>query len=613
MMYWGTGTVGLAATHRPLVPFIKSLSRVGRVAAQRMYNCSADSWVTHGNTDHTLDGSLRAESYWVFCATCGVWAALQLFENLLYSRLDSTRAADIADTLSVLRGAVRFLQEYTFVDPSSGIRHTGPGTSPENSYLVFRNVTSVGNKTFPAFSWTQHLAFSPAFDLSLIRQLANAFPLLTQWADDVLDQSDYPSTMRDADKLMALDIVKIGLDLPFRAQPAIGDNGVVLEYPTPLGSCGRHVQVSQSILTKRGRASAPVCFPDNANSTAPLMVEESPDTGHRHFSGMHWLYPNTFMPLGKGEELFDAALKTLDLKRKAGGGHTGWSAGWMAALSARLRDGQGAWNSIGRLIEHYTARNGLKLHPPLAGLPKSKYSLGNFASTPPEKDCGTCFHEKDMSARGSAFPPTLARGLETSRADKFQLDAHAGLIAAFSELMLMSHIPGTMFILPGFSSLPLSADGGVVRGLRGRGDVAISAVWTGKASALSIVGVEMRFASRHPWLYGSTWKESDGYYTYHGVDEGADLTRTRLALLRVYVPVRDDNNEPMKMDELTCAKQLDEATFISSLDADRPTLPSRLTSGMAAVYLSINSFPCVVRVCPRHAFESGGHHGCRVL
>ena len=136
---------------------------------------------------------------------------------------------------------------------------------------------------------------------------------------------------------------------------------------------------------------------------------------------------------------------------------------------------------------------------------------------------------------------------------------------------------------------------------------------TGKASALSIVGVEMRFASRHPWLYGSTWKESDGYYTYHGVDEGADLTRTRPALLRVYVPVRDDNNEPMKMDELTCAKQLDEATFISSLDADRPTLPSRLTSGMAAVYLSINSFPCVVRVCPRHAFKSGGDHGCRVL
>jgi len=299
MMYWGTGTVGLAATHRPLVPFVKSLSRVGRVAAQRMYNCSADSWVAHGNTDHTLDGSLRAESYWVFCATCGVWAALQLFENLLYSRLDSTRAADIVDTLSVLRGAVRFFQEYTFVDPSSGIRHTGPGTSPENSYLVFRNVTSVGNETFPAFSWTQHLALSPAFDLSLIRQLANAFPLLRQWADDLLDQSDYPSTTRDADKLMALDIVKIAVDLPFRAQPAIGDNGVILEYPTPLGSCGRHVQVSQSILTKKGRASAPVCFPDNANSTSPLMVEESPDTGHRHFSGMHWLYPNTFIPLGK--------------------------------------------------------------------------------------------------------------------------------------------------------------------------------------------------------------------------------------------------------------------------------------------------------------------------
>eukprot|EP00978_Attheya_sp_CCMP212_P007469 scaffold17308_cov51-Attheya_sp.AAC.2 len=65
MMYWGTGPTGLALTHRPLLTFIKSMATIGRGAAQNMYNCTGGSaWVSHGNTDHTLDGSLHAESHW---------------------------------------------------------------------------------------------------------------------------------------------------------------------------------------------------------------------------------------------------------------------------------------------------------------------------------------------------------------------------------------------------------------------------------------------------------------------------------------------------------------------------------------------------------------------
>lgn len=125
------------------------------------------------------------------------------------------------------------------------------------------------------------------------------------------------------------------------------------------------------------------------------------DYGHRHFSGLHWLYPNTFLPYtsdifnsssstttssrssGRGSNewlvqpsqyqfvshqrrtLLNAARRTLNTKLQHGGAHTGWSAAWAACLSARLGDGDGALAAIARLLSRFTAPNMLSLHPPL--------------------------------------------------------------------------------------------------------------------------------------------------------------------------------------------------------------------------------------------------------
>ena len=628
-MYWGSGPAALRATQRPLGPFIKSLAEVGRNAAQRMYNSSGDAWVAHGNTDHSLGGDLRVDSFWVFCSTCGLWAALQLFESLLFASFDESQFTDILSALSVLRGAAQFLQQTTFVDPFTGMRHTGPTTSPENSYLVFRsastlpvirNVTSTSsktvlvlqnnstdvagdssngtilvnktidvttwelvatNQTFPATSWSQHLTFTPSFDASLIRQLANSFPLLVRWARDVLDESLYHASMQESDNSLASDLVKLARSLPNQANPIIGKSNTVLEYPSPMSSCGRHDELPHEVLSEE---ASPTCYTGNGgNDTTPLLVAESPDTGHRHFSGMHWLYPNTFLPLRNGKEVLDASVRTLDRKRKAGGGHTGWSASWLAALSARLRDGNGAWTAISRLVLHYTTKNGLDLHPPLASLPKDSYATENTIPIQPES-CDTCFYEKDMRAQGSQFDASKGRGLETTRSDKFQLDGHGGLIAAVSELLLQSHIPGNLLVLPGLPSLQLSLDGGMVRRIKARGDVSVSVSWTGQKSSISVTSLEILFASRHPWLFGLGWDESDGYYSLSSEE--------RKPMVRIYIPNDRTPEENFRLQASPCITQLDEPTFVATLGRTPSPLPPRLISGMAAIYLSIGTFPC---------------------
>ena len=630
MMYWGSGPAALRATHRPLGPFVKSLAEVGRKAAQRMYNCSGDAWVAHGNTDHTLGGDLRADSFWVFCSTCGIWVALQLFEDFLFSPFDESQAIDIVNALSVLRGAAHFFQQATFVDPVTGLRQTGPTTSPENSYLVFRNsstlpiirnVTSTSsktvlmaqndsiliagdssngtvlvnktidvttwelvatNQTFPAKSWTQHLSFTTSFDASLIRQLANSFPLLVRWSQDVLDESLYNASMQESDNSLASDLVKLARSLPNQANPIVGKSNTVLEYPSPMSSCSRHDELPHEFLSEE---VSPTCYAGNGgNDTTPLLVAESPDTGHRHFSGMHWLYPNTFFPLRNGEEILNASVKTLEQKRKTGGGHTGWSASWLAALSARLRDGNGAWTAISRLVLHYTTKNGLDLHPPLSSLPTDSYTTENSFPIQPKK-CDTCFYEKDMKAQGSAFASSLGRGLETSRSDKFQLDGHGGLIAAVSELLLMSHIPGNLLVLPGLSSLPLSLDGGIVRGVKARGDVSVSVSWTSNRNSIFVTSLDVLFASRHPWLFGLGWDESDGFYYAGSNDE-------RKPMLRIYFPNDRSPEERIRLQTSACTSQLDEASFAASLGRIPSPLPPQLISGMTAVYLSIDTFPC---------------------
>ncbi len=83
--------------------------------------------------------------------------------------------------------------------------------------------------------------------------------------------------------------------------------------------------------------------------------------GHRHISHLYGLFPSDIWADGKYD---DAARKTLEFRLANGGGHTGWSNGWIANIYARLGDSKGVINSITNMFKKSIYPNMLNAHPP---------------------------------------------------------------------------------------------------------------------------------------------------------------------------------------------------------------------------------------------------------
>ncbi len=207
---------------------------------------------------------------------------------------------------------------------------------------------------------------------------------------------------------------------------------------------------------------------------------------------MHWLFPGAFAPPLPEGALRNAAEATLSAKGAAGSGHTSWSASWQAVLWARLGRGDSAWTALQHLLDSYTTPRLMSLHPKLQ---KSKGG------------CETCFAEKrnigaDAHGRyapGRARPHAVKRTMATEDESIFQLDGNLGFVATVHELLLQTHIPGKITLLPALPSSWLTGGRGIVRGLRGRGDLTVDMIWDvasdGKGPLLS--GARLVFGSEH--------------------------------------------------------------------------------------------------------------------
>ncbi len=90
---------------------------------------------------------------------------------------------------------------------------------------------------------------------------------------------------------------------------------------------------------------------------------DEPEPGHRHISHLFGLYPGNYIN-SETPDLLKAAEKALKRRLEHGGGHTGWSAAWLISLHARLRDREGVYNMIHKLLSASTHENLLDFHPP---------------------------------------------------------------------------------------------------------------------------------------------------------------------------------------------------------------------------------------------------------
>lgn len=91
---------------------------------------------------------------------------------------------------------------------------------------------------------------------------------------------------------------------------------------------------------------------------------EEAEPGHRHVSHLYGIYPGDLFTEDYNPELFKAARVSLKKRLAAGGGYTGWSRAWTAALYARFKEGNTALEHLKALIGDFATESLLDLHPP---------------------------------------------------------------------------------------------------------------------------------------------------------------------------------------------------------------------------------------------------------
>ncbi|HOF39731.1 MAG TPA: glycoside hydrolase family 95 protein [Candidatus Hydrogenedentes bacterium] len=131
MNYWPAEVTNLGECHGPFFDFIEGVVRRGRDTARVTYGCGG--FTAHHTTDAWQSTAPHGLVVWGMWPMAGGWCAQHFFEHFRYTgdrRFLSERAYPI------LKEAALFYLDWLTEDPASGELVSGPGVSPENTFIT---------------------------------------------------------------------------------------------------------------------------------------------------------------------------------------------------------------------------------------------------------------------------------------------------------------------------------------------------------------------------------------------------------------------------------------------------------------------------------------------
>lgn len=257
-------------------------------------NYGANGWTVHHCSDIFGYASPNFDVVGLW-PVGGPWMCRHLYEYWLYTKDYEMMRSRL---YPIIRGSAAFILDFLVEAPKGsacpGALVTNPSVSPENEYLLPDGGSGM-------------LTYAAAMDIEIITDLF------------------------DLCKVLIKEIQKLEPDFDSSFYEAIDNAGARLPK---IKISARHGGIQEWIEDY-----------------------EEKDPGHRHVSQLYGVYPGTSINPEKTPELAKAAVRTIERKYEAGYDGQGWSLGWIAAICARLGQGDKGYDVICEIYRRHILPN----------------------------------------------------------------------------------------------------------------------------------------------------------------------------------------------------------------------------------------------------------------